>query len=255
MSWRVRHSLGQTLLLSAVLCAIVGCGEETAERPARKVESARKSAPASQPVPEGKKTNVGKNVFLEVLPDRRRRVLISSTVCLREGEYGLEGLLTRTRTKEHEYILAADVDARHIHLGLTLAGAREGSPVVFVPTYRPPTGTPIKVSLRYQKGGESVTVSAREWIRDAHSKKRLDTDWIFAGSRFVPNPLNEDKPDYIANAGDLICTCNMESAILDLPGRSPQRPEDRLWQANTDRIPEIGTKVVVVLEPVVTKEK
>jgi hypothetical protein len=194
-----------------------------------------------------KRVPVGANVELEI-EGKQKRVIVASKVCLRMGP--LEGLLTRTKKKEHEYILAADVDARHVHLALTLAGAKEGTPVVFAPKYKPATGSAIKVSLRYQKGGKTVTVPAREWIRDAKARKDLDKDWVFAGSRLVPNPLDKNKPDYIANHGDLICTCNMESALLDLPLPSPKRFDARIWEANTDRIPELDTKVEIILEPV-----
>ena len=45
-----------------------------------------------------------------MLPDNKRRVLVNAEVCLREGQ--LELFLCRKQTKEHEAILAADVDAR-----------------------------------------------------------------------------------------------------------------------------------------------
>src|SRR4051812_33003244 len=83
---------------------------------------------ATAPVP--RRTEVGKNVYLEV-DGEKRRVIVKAEVCLREG--ALEGLLTRKKMKEHEYILAADVDARHIHAALLAARARAGSPVRFAP--------------------------------------------------------------------------------------------------------------------------
>src|SRR5438445_4994352 len=83
---------------------------------------AKKQQPAAPP--PTKKVQVGNNVFFEVLPGDKRRVRVNAYVCLRMGQ--LEQLLTRKRTKEHEAILAADVDARNIHFALTLAGAKEG---------------------------------------------------------------------------------------------------------------------------------
>src|SRR5262245_36699783 len=87
------------------------------------------AAHAPDPKAAVKRTEIGKNVFLEV-EGKTRRVIVKSTVCLREG--ALEGLLTRKATKEHEYILAAECDARHIHAALLAAGAKPGSPVVFL---------------------------------------------------------------------------------------------------------------------------
>jgi hypothetical protein len=211
------------------------------------------SLPGAPAKARPKKVPVGPNVVLEI-DGTNRRVIVSSRVCLRKGP--LEGLLTRTKKKEHEYILAADIDARHLHTALTLAGAKPGTPVQFAPRYKAATGTPIKVTLRYQKGKKTVTVRAQDWIRDFKAKKHLEKDWVFAGSRFVPNAEDKNKPpDYIANHGDVICTCNMESAILDLPIPSPKRFDARLYEADTDRIPDLDTKVEVIFEPAPAKKK
>jgi hypothetical protein len=193
-----------------------------------------------------KRITVGPNVVLEI-EGSKRRVIVAAKVCLRMGP--LEGLLTRAKKKEHEYILAADIDARILHTALEAAGAKAGAPVEFHPMYKAARGTPIRVTLRFRKGGKTVTVNAREWIRQAKTKKDLDKDWVFAGSRFVPNPDDPQKKEYIANHGDVICTCNMESAILDLPVRSPKKFDARLFEAHTDRIPETGTMVEVIFEP------
>src|SRR5438045_1213970 len=70
-----------------------------------------------------KRVLVGPNVVLEI-DGASRRVVVTSKVCLRKGP--LEGLLTRAKKKEHEYVQAADIDARHLHTALTLAGAKAG---------------------------------------------------------------------------------------------------------------------------------
>jgi hypothetical protein len=198
-----------------------------------------------------KKIVVGPNVVLEI-DGMTRRVVVASTVCLRKGP--LEGLLTRAKKKEHEYVLAADIDARHLHTALTLAGAKPGSPVQFQPKYQPATGTGIRLTLRYPKGGKTVTVPAGEWIRHSKTRKAMEGDWVFAGSRFVPDPEEATRQFYIANHGDVICVCNMESALLDLPIPSPKRFDARLYEADAERIPEIGTKVEVILEPILDKK-
>jgi hypothetical protein len=251
MCWLANQGGRVTLaVLGGLALLVAGCGEE-GERPGTR-PGARRPGPKVEP-DEGKKTSVGQNLFLEVLP-HGRRVLISAEVCLREG--GLEQLLTRKGTKEHEAILAAEIDARQLHQALLLAGAQEGSPVRFTPKYRPASGTPIKVSLIYQHKGKKVTVPARSWIRNVKTGKELDSDWVFAGSMLVDNPLDAKAAKiYLANDGDVICISNIETALLDLPIESPKADAERGFEAWTDRIPEVGTKVVVVLEPVLPAKK
>jgi hypothetical protein len=180
-------------------------------------------------------------------------VLVTAEVCLREGQ--LEQLMCRKQTKEHEAILTADVDARHIHAALIAAGAKEGSPVRFVPKYQPASGTTIKVSVQYKDKDKEVTAPAQSWIKNAKDNKPLQSDWVFAGSRFVKNPLDDGKEYYLANDGDIICISNFETALLDLPIKSPKDNADLIFVANSEGIPPLGTKVVVVLEPVLEAKK
>ncbi len=229
----------------------LGC-ESAAEREVGKPKS---QAGERGQVGEAKKVAMGKNVYLEVLPDKKRRVLVNAEVCLREGQ--LELFLCRRQTKEHEAILTADVDARKIHAALIAAGAVEGSPVRFVPNYRPASGTKIEITLQYEaKDKKPITVSAKSWIKDAKKKAILESDWVFAGSHLVANPLDPDGPKhYLANDGDVICVSNFETALLDLPIKSPKDDADRIFVANTERIPPVETKVVVILTPIVEAKK
>jgi hypothetical protein len=245
--------LGLLILTAAAAGLLLGCeGAAPREegRPKDKTDDKDKAAVSQA---ESKKATVGKNVVLEVLPDKRRRVLVSAEVCLREGQ--LEQLMCRKQTKEHEAVLAADVDARHIHAALIAAGAKEGSPVRFVPKYRPASGTTIKVSVQYKDKDKLVTEPAQSWIKNAKDNKTLRSDWVFAGSRFVKNPLDDGKEYYLANDGDLICVSNFETALLDLPINSPKDNADLFFVANSERIPPLGTKVTVILEPVLEEKK
>jgi hypothetical protein len=226
------------LLAVLALAASLAAGCDDADRP---------DAPPKEKVVEAKKAPVGRNVFLEV-QGQQRRVLISGYICLREGQ--LEQFLTRKGTKEHEAIVAADVDARDIHQALLLARAAEGKPVQFRPTYKPATGQRIRITVRYQDKGKLVTVPARSWVKNARTNKDLDTDWVFAGSQLVNNPLDAGKKIYLANDGDVICVSNFETALLDLPIKSPKDNADLVYVAHTERIPPLETKVTVVLEPV-----
>jgi hypothetical protein len=202
-------------------------------------------------MPEKKRVELGKNIFFET-EGETRRVIVTSKVVLREGQ--LEGLITRKGTKEHEYILAVDADARVIHSGLLAARAKQGKPVQFDPKYVPPSGSEIKITLRYKKDKETVTVPAQQWVRNAKTMKPLDQNWVFAGSQEVPDFDNPKKTVYLANQGDIACVCNMESAMLDIPVASPRALDDRIFDANTDKIPPVGTEVEIIFEVVPEKK-
>src|SRR5438876_12261260 len=142
-----------TALLVFTALVLSGCNEE--DSPPR-----QEAQPAPQPKVEAKKVEVGKNVFLEIQGDKRR-VLVSAYVCLRQGQ--LEQFLTRKRTKEHEAIVAADIDARDVHTALILSGAEPGKPVQFRPKFKAASGTTIKVNLEFEDNGKKVRVPASHW--------------------------------------------------------------------------------------------
>jgi hypothetical protein len=209
-------------------------------------------APTSKKPPVMKKVQVGKNVVLEVQGENRR-VIINAAVCLREGL--LEHLLTRKNGKEHEAILAADIDARHLHTALLLTGAKPGSTVQFAPRFKPASGTTITIHLRYQKAGKTVTVPASAWVRHTKTKKPLPHHWVFAGSFLVHDKTNKNGiPAYGANDGDVICLSNFAAAALDLPVFSSSSGDELEWEANEEAIPAMKTQVEVILEPVKSKK-
>lgn len=242
------------LSMLAVVFA-VGCvaDDKPASAPA---ETPDKPAEAPKPV-VGKRTAMNKNktLYLETFDDGKKRVIIEAAVCLREGP--LELLLCRKQTKEHEAILHADINAADVHTVLVLTKAKAGSPVHWQPEYKPASGTTIRIWLEYKnKKGEMVTVAAKEWVRNFRTRKQLESDWVFAGSRFFRDPEDPKKePYYMANNGDVISVANFPDSMLDLPIQSSKENADLSFEAWTERIPDVGTKVNVILEPVIEEEK
>src|SRR5262249_5455914 len=193
--------MNRTLVLAALLAVALGC--EAADRPAPSPPADTPKADAPKPG-EVKKTPLDeqKTLFMESFPDGKKRVLIETEVCLREGP--LELLMCRKQTKEHESILHTTANAQLIHGALMAIKAKPGSPIKYEPKLTPPSGTSIKISLQYKKKDETVTVDAKEWVRNAKTRKALDVDWVFAGSALFQDPDNPKKPPfYMANGGDM----------------------------------------------------
>ena len=175
-----------------------------------------------------------------------KRLVIRARVALREGP--LEHLLCLKGTKEHEAVLATPAVPRLIHAGLLLTGAEKGHPVQFVPKFQPPTGEPIAIELEWEADGKTQRVDARQWVRDERTKAALATDWVFAGSEFLADPVNK-KEVYAAEDGDLVTVANFASSIMDLPFASTASDVDRAFVANTPQIPPQGTPVKMYLLP------
>lgn len=190
-------------------------------------------------------------------PEIPRRVIVQAVTAARRGY--LEHFLSQIEAgKDHESILSGSFDAQSIHLGLVACGLKPGTPAQFfndqrVEDFKPPTGDPVAVLVEYLWNGRWHHHPAQEWVIDAKTKKPLAMDWLFAGS-FMGTYEDDDgkeKKFYAANTGRVICVSNFPAALLDLPFKSAQgSPEDGLdFIPNTDRLPEMGHRVRVVLEP------
>jgi len=79
--------------------------------------------------------------------------------------------------------------------------------------------------------------------------REMDTHWVFVGSGFYKDPETGEKY-YMAEGGDLICVANFPSATLDvaIPSTS-SGTENLLFEAYTERIPPVGTEVLLELIP------
>jgi hypothetical protein len=79
--------------------------------------------------------------------------------------------------------------------------------------------------------------------------RQMQADWVFSGSGYYVDEETKKKY-YRAEDGDLICVANFGSATLDVAAKSGNGAEELLFEAWTERIPEVGTPVVIELVPV-----
>ncbi|MGY8771156.1 MAG: YdjY domain-containing protein [Pirellulales bacterium] len=186
--------------------------------------------------------------------DLNNKVLVADgEICMREG--GLEMFACLKGTKEHESVIAISTKAYIVHAGLLVLGAEPGSPVSFDPKFKPPTGTEIEILVVWEDAeGKRRTVNARDWIKDAKTKKTLQTNWVFAGSSTWTDE-NTGENFYTAEGGDFICVSNFSSAMLDLPVQSSESNSSLYFLAHTERIPPLGTKVRMFMIPKFDKKK
>ncbi len=85
--------------------------------------------------------------------------------------------------------------------------------------------------------------------------REMKAQWVFAGSGFFQDEKTGEKY-YQGEAGDLICVANFPSSVLDIDVESSSSNDGLLFEAYTDRIPPVGTKVDIELVPVLkSKDK
>ncbi|MGC9454802.1 MAG: YdjY domain-containing protein [Phycisphaerae bacterium] len=187
------------------------------------------------------------------LPDLKvdlsaRRVILSAEVCLRSG--ALELLVCKAGTKEYESILRTEAQASHLHAALLMLGLSPGLPGEWSDTgadgqYIPPRGAELEVTLRWQdRSGEARESPATAWLKpdDGTDPPR---QWVFVGSEILPDGRYWADVD-----GDVLSVSNFPSAVIDVPFRSTTENELLLFEADSEKIPPVGTEVDVIIEPV-----
>jgi hypothetical protein len=226
--------------------------------------------PKGEPLPEFPLTNP-KNTAVPLTPDKKSivaevnadkkvvRIGIMCEVCLRVGP--LEQFLCKKGTKEHEAVVRADMDAELIHLAIVAAGGKAGTPTGFIDPktedakHTPATGSKVKVLVHYTKDGKTHTHAAQEWIWNSKKKAAMEHEWVFAGSVFIKDPCDpKKKPYYGANAGDIFSISNFPYSTLEFPVPISKDEAQLTYEAKTDKIPPLTSKVWVLVE-VLPEEK
>lgn len=77
--------------------------------------------------------------------------------------------------------------------------------------------------------------------------RELTAPWVFSGSHFYTDKKTGET-FYQAESGDLICVANFATATIDLAINSSAQADELMWEAFTERIPPIGTKVTIELQ-------
>jgi hypothetical protein len=179
-----------------------------------------------------------------------KQVIVAGAVC--QNNAPLEMFAVPSGTKEHEAIVAIPSEAFVVHAALMAIGAKPGKPAEFGPQasdYKPATGEPIDIVVKWKnEKGEVQTARAQEWIKNVKTGKDMEQSWVFGGSGFWKDDQTGIEY-YKAEGGDFICVSNFPSAMLDLPIESSQSNDDLMFQANSERIPPLGTPVTVILTP------
>ena len=116
----------------------------------------------------------------------------------------------------------------------------------------PPTGDALNVFVRYMKDDETIEEPIGAWIVEHEGKRDFpDARWIFGGSGFAKNPPELGGEEYyIADySGSIIGLVTFGDEVLGFSEVTSDQEalSAPSWVINEDAIPEVGTKVTIVL--------
>lgn len=101
-------------------------------------------------------------------------------------------------------------------------------------------------NLRALSQDEEFEKLIQKFYDDSQSRQ-MEADFVFAGSGFFEE--EDGTKYYLAESGNLICVANFSDAIIDVSIKSESSNDALLFEPYTERIPELGTDVLVELVP------
>ena len=244
--WSLRAAL--ILLCGLAAFAVVSCDDQAP------LKAPAKSPPktAAEAAPAIKRTQIGKDLFFEIDGNDRRVIAQAVVVLRRANSKGCSAVRIPRNTNTSSPL--RPTPARFTPL-LSRRGASQDRPFNFNRHLSRRTAPLLRSFFNIRRTAKPSRFLRRNGCANVKTKKNLEINWVFAGSRLMPNPEDAKKPPfYLANEGDVICVCNMDTAMLDLPVASPTALADRVFEANTERIPPLGTKVDVIFEVIHDKK-
>jgi hypothetical protein len=197
---------------------------------------------------------------VKINPDERY-VDVDAKVCLREG--ALELVVCTSGTKEHESIFSVEARPMHVHAALLLIGAKPGNPAGRRKLENggwidvPPRGGEVDFSVVIinEEGKPNETPIQDFMVSTADPNKKFPTStFLFAGSRLIPQ---EEGPRlYLCEqSGNVISLSTFGDELLCLPDVYGHQNGALLWEVVGDKLPKIGSKVILRLRPKFGKAK
>lgn len=183
--------------------------------------------------------------------DRKNRtVSIDAVVCY--SPQPLEVFLCKQGTKDYESVLSTKALPSHIHAGLLMLGLTPGKPVAICkascanhpPHMIAPQGPKLAITMKWtDANGVAHQAAAADWlINNKDANLPAPKEWIFIGSDVMP-----DGGYWADGDGDIICTSNFASAVIDVPFPSTADNSQLALAGNEKAIPPKDTAVEVIL--------
>ncbi len=180
-----------------------------------------------------------------------KQVIAAGNICMRAGP--LEVFACPRGTKEHEAVVSVNALSSQIHAALLATGAEPGEPVRWQGNYQPATGPIIKIQVMWNENDTIKKIPAQQMVKDFKSGKTMSHDWVFGGSHTYTDP-DTGENYYFGDSGELVCLSNFSTATLDVPVESSDANDGLLFEAYTDNIPEVNTKVYLIFKPVLESD-
>ncbi len=174
----------------------------------------------------------------------KREVTVPGEINIIGSDINVEFFACGKLGKTHESILIIDAEPLHIFAALAALDYEAGMNLEAVGDPRLPMGSPVEIWVEWNRGAEVVSRPARELIWNSFTEQPMqETPWIFNGGRLRNN-------QFTAQIYHNIVAVYRDPDSLFNHSLSTGS-DDRTYRVNTDVIPPKGTKIKLIIRPVV----
>jgi hypothetical protein len=174
-----------------------------------------------------------------------KRVIVRGAVCIQEGL--LEMFACPRDTKEHEAVVSVHAKASEIHAILLALKINPGQPMVWGEEYYPAHGPIMNIEVSWtDASGKLIKRRAQDMIRNTDTAKAMACDFVFGGSSQSYDPY-EKRDKYFADDGPMINVANQPDAMIDVSIKSSEAERGSLFEAFTENVPPVNTKVYIAI--------
>ncbi len=226
-------TVARFLACSALGVAFAASGAELKEK-----DAAKPARPASALEPASPGVFELRNVRLD---NNRRTVSFPAAVNMSSNL--VEYVVVCNDGKVHESLLKTSVEPQDIHVAMLLIGARGSPPQkpAEADLGKIQLGDKIRVWVEWHVGKDLKRVRAEDLVRNEETKKPMKQGlWVYNGSWIFDG-------QFVAQTErSILAIITDRNALAN--SSDPQRANDEIWFANTERIPNEGTPVRVEIE-------
>lgn len=215
---------------------------------------------------------VGPGIFEigKVRLDKKQRT-VSFPAVLNMNQGPMEYFLVTHYGKTHESVLRTEAQPYHLHVAVLLLGATgadtngfsehpdhaaagrrpapaSGSQPITNPSMDTMPGDKISIEVSWSVDGKVARHSAEELVFNQESESVLGTgNWVYNGS------LVADGIFLAQLGGSIVSLITDPTALVNNTGRG--HDNDKIWTANTNRLPSFNTPVQVTFKLVTKRDK
>lgn len=187
------------------------------------------------------------------LDKKTREIRFPAIVNMKEGI--LEFLVVHEHGAVHESLFRTHVSPTHINVALTLLHYKASKEFYRIPKedgipsdkyYEVSEETKLAARLaiyvEIEKDGVSKRLPVSDWVRHETTAKVMpSTHWVYGGSDFY-------KGNFIPEgSGEIAAIFITDTALINYPGKD--NINDEVWTVMPERVPDLETKVTLVLAP------